>query len=64
MAFGIVLDAFGCWVLEYFGGRELLDIAIPTLIPPYLSMEVGRVGNNCVAFWACHFCYVVVVPAG
>ena len=33
MAFGIVLAAFGCWVLAAFGGGELLDIAISTLIP-------------------------------
>ena len=26
-------------------------------------MEVGRVGVDCVAFWACHFCSVVVGPA-
>ena len=33
MDFGIVLAAFGCWVLAAFGGGELLDIAIPTLRP-------------------------------
>ena len=33
MAFGIVLDAFGCWVLAAFCGGELLDIDITTLIP-------------------------------
>ena len=33
MDFGIVLAAFGCWVLAAFGGEELLAIAIPTLIP-------------------------------
>ena len=33
MAFGIVLAAFGCWVLTAFGGGELLAIAIPTLVP-------------------------------
>ena len=32
MDFWIVLDAFGCWVLEAFGSGELLDIAITTLI--------------------------------
>ena len=30
---GILLAAFGCWLLEAFGGGELLDIAIPTLRP-------------------------------
>ena len=30
---GIVLAAFGCWVLVAFGGGELLAIAIPTLRP-------------------------------
>ena len=29
-----------------------------------ISMEVGRVGNNCLAFWAYHCCSVVVVPTG
>ena len=33
MDFGIVLDAFGCWVLSAFGGGELLAIYITTLIP-------------------------------
>ena len=33
MDFGIVLAAFGSWVLAAFGGGELLDIAITTLIP-------------------------------
>ena len=33
MDFGIVLANFFCWVLAAFGGEELLDIAIPTLIP-------------------------------
>ena len=33
MDFGIVLAAFGCWVLAAFGGGELLAIAIPPLIP-------------------------------
>ena len=33
MDVGIVLAAFGCWVLAAFGGGELLDIAIPTLRP-------------------------------
>ena len=26
-------------------------------------MEVGRVGVDCVDFWACRCCSVVVVPA-
>ena len=26
-------------------------------------MEVGRAGVECVAFWACHFCSVVVGPS-
>ena len=26
-------------------------------------MDVGRVGVDCVEFWACHCCYVVVGPA-
>ena len=30
---GIVLAAFGCWVLAAFGGGELLAVAIPTLRP-------------------------------
>ena len=30
---GIVLAAFGCWVLAAFGGGKLLDISITTLIP-------------------------------
>ena len=30
---GIVLAAFGCWVLEAFGGGELLAVAIHTLRP-------------------------------
>ena len=30
---GIVLAAFGCWVLAAFGGGELLAIDIPTLRP-------------------------------
>ena len=33
MDVGIVLAAFGCWVLAAFGGGELLAIAIPTLRP-------------------------------
>ena len=33
MDVGIVLGAFGCWVLEAFGGGELLAISIPTLRP-------------------------------
>ena len=35
MALGIVLAAFGfgTLVLEAFGGGEILDIAIPTLVP-------------------------------
>ena len=33
MNFGIVLAAFGCWVLAAFGGGEILAISIPTLIP-------------------------------
>ena len=32
MDFGIVLADFGCWMLAAFGGGELLDIAITTLI--------------------------------
>ena len=31
MGSGIVLSAFGCWVLAAFGGGVLLDIDIPTL---------------------------------
>ena len=27
-----------------------------------IRMEVGRVGVDCVEFWACHCCYVVVGP--
>ena len=30
---GIVLAAFGCWVLAAFGGGELLAIGILTLVP-------------------------------
>ena len=30
---GIVLAAFGCWVLSAFGCGEILAIAIPTLRP-------------------------------
>ena len=33
MDVGIVLAAFGCWVLAAFGGGELLAIAIPILRP-------------------------------
>ena len=25
-------------------------------------MDIVRVGVDCVAFWACHCCYVVVGP--
>ena len=32
MTFGIVLAAFGCWVLASFGWGELLAATIPTLI--------------------------------
>ena len=32
VAFGVVLAAFGFWVLAAFCGRELLAVAIPTLI--------------------------------
>ena len=34
---GIVLLAFGCWVLAAFGGGELLTIAITTLKPLFFS---------------------------
>ena len=30
---GVVLAAFGCWVLAAFGGGELLNISIPKLRP-------------------------------
>ena len=33
MDFGIVLAAFGCWVLAAFCGGEVLAISITTLIP-------------------------------
>ena len=59
MDFGIVLDAFVCWVLSDFGGGEILDISIPTLIPPSLSNPLGV---DCVGFWARHCCSVVLVP--
>ena len=41
MAFGIVLAAFGCWVFSAFGGGELLDFAIPTLIPLVFILSLG-----------------------
>ena len=33
MDFGILLADFVCWVLAAFGGGELLDIDITTLVP-------------------------------
>ena len=36
---GIVVAAFGCWLLESFGGGELLDIAIPTLRPLFYPIS-------------------------
>ena len=40
MSLGIVLAAFGCWVLAAFGGGELLAISIPTLIPLVFLLSV------------------------
>ena len=41
MDFGIVLAAFGCWVLADFGGGELLDIAITTLITLVFLLSIA-----------------------
>ena len=41
MDVGIVLDAFGCWVLAAFGGGELLAIVIPTLRPPVFLLSLA-----------------------
>ena len=48
MDFGIVLAAFGCWVLAEYVGGEILAIAIPTLVPFVflLSMACPCLCNN------------------
>ena len=47
MDFGIVLAAFGCWVLAAFDGGEFLAISIPTLIPLvfFLSLDFPCICN-------------------
>ena len=41
MDFGILLAAFGCWLLAAFGGGEILDISIPTLIPLFFLLSLA-----------------------
>ena len=56
VAFGIVLDAFVCWVLADFGGGELLAIAITTLIPLIfiLSLACSFLCNDDIKYEHAH----------
>ena len=53
---GIVLDAFGCWVLAAFGGGELFSIDIPTLIPLVflLSLDCPCLCNDDIKYEHTH----------
>ena len=45
----------------YGGSREDIFVGHDGTMEE-IRMDVGRVGVDCVVFWACHCCSVVVIP--